>query len=181
MAGDDKAKLRPARPRRRRTQIKAMFTIFAVLGAILAALPSLVVFVVGMVPTLTWFIVDMTPGRYACRCIAGFNIAGISPYMYKLWFGANSMPAAVNIITDPYALLAFYGASTLGLLLFMGLPGIVAMIRTLNAERQVRVLRSEQRDLIEEWGKSVAGRAAPPDDQAEGEAGAEEEPAEAGT
>ena len=36
--------------------------------------PTAIVVGVGMIPTLVSFIVDMTPGRYACRCVAGLNV-----------------------------------------------------------------------------------------------------------
>ena len=59
------------------------------------------------------------------------------------------------LVTDPYAWLYMYSAAAVGWLLFLGFPGVVAMLRVLNAKRRIYLLREQQKNLINEWGDSI--------------------------
>ncbi len=134
---------------------KATVYMFLIGGILIAALPTATLLAVGLVPTVVALIVDMTPGRYLTRCVAGLNIAGISPFMHSLWTGGNDMTTAIGVVTDPFAWLAIYGASAIGWLLFTGFPGIVTVFHTLNAKRRIYMLEEKQKTLLEEWGDSI--------------------------
>lgn len=153
----NQAKTVNVRPKRRKSLFGFKFTIymFLVAGLLIAALPTTIVLAVGMIPTLVALIVDMTPGRYLMRCVAGLNVAGLSPFMHSLWSGDNSIAMAVGTVSDPFAWLVIYGASAIGWLLFMGLPGMVSVFQTLNAKRSIYILQDKQKQLLEEWGDSI--------------------------
>ncbi len=121
------------------------------------ALPTMSVFFVGMIPTLVCYIVDMTPGRYAFRCVASMNFAGVAPFLRLLWTQGHDMSSAMGIIGDPFSWLVFYGTAAFGWGLFFSIPGVVSAIQTLNAERRVNSLRSRQNELAEEWGTLITG------------------------
>lgn len=137
------------------SRIRRWLTIFVVMVSIVVGLPTAIVIAVGMLPTLVSFIVDMTPGRYACRCVAGLNVAGVAPFVDKLWSGHNDVNAAMHIIGDTLAWLAFYGSAGFGWILFMSLPGLVATSQTLNARRQVHNLHARQEEIEQEWGLNI--------------------------
>lgn len=166
---------RRQRTRRRGMHVLGFCFLFAVL--MLAAMPTVLVLVVGMVPSLVAMIVDVTPGRYAFRCVTALNIAGLSPSLYRLWTGGNDMTGAFAIVSDVYSWLAIYGTSALGWMLFLGLPGIVAAIMAFNATHRVARLKARQAELIAEWGRAMGAdaRAEKGEDDADD---AEDEPAE---
>ncbi|NQU71748.1 MAG: hypothetical protein HQ514_14425 [Rhodospirillales bacterium] len=137
------------------SRIRRWITILVIMVSIIVGLPTAIVIAVGMLPTLVSFIVDMTPGRYACRCVAGLNVAGVAPFVDKLWSGHNDVNAAMNIIGDTLAWLAFYGSAGFGWILFMSLPGLVATSQTLNARRVVHNLHARQEEIAKEWGLNV--------------------------
>jgi hypothetical protein len=158
MAKEKKQKVKT--PRRGPSKALVMMIICGVFGFIIAALPTVIVLCVGMVPTIVAFIIDLTPGRYAARCVAGVNIAGVVPFMDRLWGSTNDLPAAVGIATDVYAWLAFYAAAGVGWLLFLGLPGLVASYKTFSARRKANALRERLYELKREWGSEVTGNEA---------------------
>lgn len=141
--------------RKKPSGARILLVSLATLGLLLAALPTALVLMVGLVPTLVALIVDMTPGRYLARCVAGLNVAGVAPFIHKLWLGGHTMSAAFAIVTDLYAWLVIYAASAIGWLLFLGLPGAVAIFRQLDAKRRIYMLRERQRALLNEWGESI--------------------------
>jgi uncharacterized protein YjbJ (UPF0337 family) len=173
------------RTRRRSSKSNALFFVCAVLGIIVAALPTVILICVGMIPTAVAYIIDLTPGRYATRCVAGLNVAGVVPFLEKLWTSGNDMYSAIAIVTDVFAWLSFYVSSGMGWMLFLGLPSLVASFKTCNAKRKANHLRERLEELKEEWGEDVTGN---PLDAAEGlqaeieaaaAAGAEKQPSPA--
>jgi hypothetical protein len=150
-----KAKEKTKRKAKTRGTGKPLFIAIGVLVLLFAALPTTTILAIGMAPTLAAFVVDVTPGRYLGKCVAGMNFAGIVPYLHKLWFSGHGLSSAIDIVTDVYALFLMYSAAGLGWLLFFGLPGAVAMFRALNAKRRIYMLREKQKDLIGEWGECI--------------------------
>lgn len=128
---------------------------FSLIVLLIAALPTTILVAVGMTPTFVALVVDVTPGKYLTRCVAGLNAAGVVPFIGDLWSGANNIAAALNIVGDPFAWLAMYGAAAIGWLLFLGVPGAVTILRSINAKRRINLLRQTQTELLREWGDAV--------------------------
>jgi hypothetical protein len=141
-----------AKHKRSRTPL---FIAISALVLLFAALPIATVLTVGLAPTPAAFIVDITPGRYLPKCVAGMNFAGVVPYLHKLWLTGHGLSSALDIVTDVFALFLIYSAAGLGWLLFLGLPGAVAMFRALNAKRRIYILQERQKELISEWGDCI--------------------------
>ena len=149
-------KRKSARPRQ--PGFKVMVISIALGALLISALPTALLILVGLTPTLVAVIVDVTPGRYLTRCVAGLNTAGVAPFIYQLWSGINDMSASLKIIGDPFSWLTIYGAAGVGWLLFLGFPGIVQVARTLNADRRINVLQERQAALLAEWGDSIRSK-----------------------
>lgn len=139
---------------KRRTR-KPLLIATLVLVVLFAALPTALLLVIGFAPTLGARIGDTAPGKYLTKCVAWMNLAGVAPFLFDLWLRGNDMVTAIAIVTDMFAWLAMYGAAGMGWLLFLGLPGVVAMFRSLNANRRIYVLRERQKELINEWGEVI--------------------------
>ena len=141
---------------------KVMTVSISVLVLLFAALPTTILLAVGMTPSLVALVIDVTPGRYLARCVAGLNVAGTVPFIGTLWSGVNDISSAIAIVSDPFAWLTMYGAAAIGWLLFLGLPGVVTMLRSLNAKRRVNALRAIQKELMREWGDTLNPPKKPP-------------------
>lgn len=138
-----------------RTQKKALMIAVGMVVLLFAALPTAMLLAVGLVPTIVALIVDVTPGRFLARCVGGMNVAGVVPFVHKLWLSGHTMAQSFAILTDVYTWLVIYSAAGIGWLLFLGLPGAVAIFRQLNAKRRIYALREQQRALLAEWGDSI--------------------------
>ncbi|NQU57611.1 MAG: hypothetical protein HQ513_10275 [Rhodospirillales bacterium] len=122
---------------------------------IIMSLPTVVLIFFGMLPTIVSAIIDRTPKKNATFCVGSINLCGVFPYMMDLWLGDNSMDAAMWILTDVFSLAVMYGAASFGWMIFQSLPPVVATFVTVIAQSRVSILRSTQRQLIEEWGEDV--------------------------
>ena len=134
---------------------KPLFLAIGALGLLLLALLTTMALAIGMAPTLGAFFADKTPGRYLTKCVAGMNFAGVMPSLYHLWMTGHNLKTANDIVTDLHTWLLMYCAGAMGWLLFLGLPGAVAVCRSLNATRRIYVLREQQKLLINEWGDCI--------------------------
>ena len=156
MANTNRYGKRRRRPRSRRV-FKAYMILITGISILVLALPTVIVTLVGMVPTLVTLIVDLTPGRYAVRCVTALNFAGTMPFLIRLWGGQNDLDSAFKIIADPNVWLFAYGAAAFGWGLFFSLPGAISATKMFNARRRSAALRERQGRLIHEWGKGIAG------------------------
>ena len=129
------------------------------LSIILLKFPeSIVLLLVGLLPTMVAFIIDKSSGKYATLCVGAMNITGIFPSIYKLWTGQNNFTQAIQIISNIFDLVIMYGAAGFGWILYIIIPSAVSALLNIIAERRISRLRSQQRDLITEWGKDVSVR-----------------------
>ena len=129
------------------------------LAIILVKFPeSIILLLVGLLPTMVAFIIDKSPGKYATLCVGAMNIAGIFPSIIMLWAGQNSFAQAIQIITNVFDLVVMYGAAGFGWILYIVIPSAVSAVLNIIAQRRISRLRNLQRDSISEWGKKVADR-----------------------
>ena len=119
---------------------------------------SIILLLVGMLPTMVAFVIDRSSGKYATLCVGAMNIAGIFPSIFKLWTGQNSFSQAIQIITNIFDLVIMYGAAGFGWILYIIIPSAVSALLNIIAQRRITRIRKQQQQLIGEWGKNVAVR-----------------------
>lgn len=135
----------------------SLFTVLLV-GTVLAifALPLLIVFVAGMIPTVVAAIVDRDPEKLAAISVGPLNFAGTLPIMLEVMQNGNDMGAMGIALGSPFSWLVMYGAAGFGWLLYMGLPAMTSNVVAKQSERQIEKLIERQRELVGEWGPEVA-------------------------
>lgn len=142
--------------RRRRGRSNLTWILVTLTFLLVIAGPTMIVLFFGMLPTLVAFIVDRTEQKSATFCVGSINFIGVFPYVMDLWLKNNTIDAAINNVTDLFAMLIMYSSAAFGWLLFMAMPTVVASFVTVIQQRKVAQLRAQQKELIEEWGAEVA-------------------------
>lgn len=137
---------------------RSSLTWVLVVGTFLLVIasPTMIVLFFGMLPTLVAYIIDRSEQKSATFCVGSINFIGVFPYIMDLWIENNSINAAINNVTDLFAMLIMYSASAFGWMLFMAMPTVVASFVTVLQQRKVAQLRGQQKELMEEWGAEVA-------------------------
>ncbi|HTI87397.1 MAG TPA: hypothetical protein VL966_12405 [Alphaproteobacteria bacterium] len=160
---------RAAAPQRKaartKTPIMGNMAITLVLVVLMfAMLPTALILVVGGLPTLVAFIVDRHKKHLLTRCVGSLNLAGILPYLLKIWTHHTTL-AAVQMLTDPLVWLVMYGGAAVGWVIFLSAPSIAWLQVEITGSRRVKALRARQKQLLDEWGNEVAhlpGAGTPP-------------------
>jgi hypothetical protein len=119
------------------------------------ALPTVILLVAGLLPTLVAGIVDRREEKYAAYCVGGFNLSGVMPYLFALWANGDSMHALGGILGSPFTWLVMYGAAALGWLANYWMPQVTIRVRRVRDRAEVVRLRKRQEQILEEWGPEV--------------------------
>ena len=135
-----------------------LWVLIAIVGMAFLALPSVIVSVVLLVPTIVAAIVDRSRDHHAVLAVGSLNFAGAVPALIDLWGKGHTIGAAGRVLADPYSWLAGFGAAAIGWLLLLGLPKILEVAMTLRNEAEIRRLQERQAALIAEWGPDIAGK-----------------------
>lgn len=140
-------------------------------------LPTCLLMLVLMLPTMVAFIVDGTPGRKFMITVGMMNLAGTVPAVVDLWGQGQSFQASFEGMSNVFAWAGALTASAVGWLIYWVMPPIVSNYQGIASRAQVLSLRSKQKKLIAAWGDEVASvvaepyqkAGAEPEDQAEPE------------
>jgi hypothetical protein len=159
------------------------WVIAPILGAV--AMPTLVLLIVGMLPTLVaFFIIDRHPAKYTTRTIGYLNFAGCLPYALDIWRsgGVWNFDAVFNALSDPLSIMVMYAAAATGWVVYYATPPVVAAYLAVTSEIKVKNFKTRQQELIEDWGRNVRygamGEALKDDDEVPDEPEAEPAPVE---
>lgn len=118
-------------------------------------LPTVVLLMFAMLPTVVAYMVERGPHRYGYICVGGLNFAGVSPYLLNMWFERHDITMTLDILSNVFALMMIYGAAAFGWLLYTATPSLVGSFLSLTSSRRIAALKAQQRKLIEDWGTEV--------------------------
>src|SRR5688572_16027382 len=80
----------------------------------LLIVPTMIVLAVALVPTGVAFLLERRKGYYGGLTVGAMNLVGAAPFLGDLWFDGHTIAGAVQIITNVFAWMAFYGAALFG-------------------------------------------------------------------
>ena len=122
-------------------------------------LPTVVFFFLSMLPTLVALILTATSKtkfKYKWLCIGGLNFSGALPFLFKLWFGDNTIEGAIGLFVGNVAFVIIYLAAAIGWIFYRCIPPVILSVLEMNDQRRVVLLRELQAKLIAKWGEEVA-------------------------
>ena len=119
-------------------------------------LPTMLVLLILMLPTLAALAVDRTKERYLAMGIGALNFCGCLPAMVILWTEGQSLIVAMSILGDVMLWLVPYGASAVGWLIYLSTQPVMASYYAATASQRLESLRSRRAQLIEQWGDALA-------------------------
>lgn len=117
------------------------------------ATPTLMIFLVGLMPTLTIVITDKKNTK-KIFCIGGFNFAGIVPVVIQV-INEYSLSGSLNLTMEPFNLLLMYGLSALGAGLYYILPNQLVIVYKLINKGKLETIKKRIEYLVNEWGQKV--------------------------
>lgn len=129
--------------------------IFGFLAAVLF-MPTTILLVIGMLPTVVAALVDRRGGARAIT-VGSLNLCGCMPFLLDLWMTDHTTAVALGIIKNPSTIIVMYSAAGIGYLIDFALSGIVATIIVQRSTARLETIRKKQEELVTRWGKEVTG------------------------
>lgn len=155
--GKSKTPARAAQAQRSRTGPLIAWIIAPIIGVVFFA--SILLFTVGMLPTLAAFIVDRYPRKLITRTVGFLNFAGCVPFALELWAGSHSVDQVAEILSDPTKWLVMYGAAGVGWAIHFLMPPLAAAWLAMSQELRQKAIQTQQQQLVAEWGPEVRSAA----------------------
>ncbi len=128
------------------------------------ALPSVLVLLAAMLPTLVALVVERGKNRYAWVCVGGSSFAATCPYLFQLWHDGQTIAAAVDILSSVPAWLVMYSGAAFGWGLYTATPPVVGVFIDFLIKRRIAAQQVIQRRLVEQWGDAITKVEAEPAD-----------------
>ena len=120
-------------------------------------LPTTILLVAGMVPTIVVYLLDRTKKKSKSITIGALNLAGCAPLLLKLWTTEHSIESSTFIAFDPKSIILMYSMAVVGYMLDWALTGMIAAILYQKGLERRDVIERRQIELIERWGQEVTG------------------------
>jgi len=135
---------------------KVVWILLCLVALLVISLPTVLLLLFGMLPTIVAWVIDRSQQKYATFCVCGMNFSGVFPFLSDVWFKDHSTDAAVRILTNVFDLMVIYGAAAFGWMMFIAVPPVITQFISAMLQRRVQVLRAQQQTIVEEWGEGVS-------------------------
>lgn len=129
--------------------------LFLIILALILFLPTTIILLAGMMPTIIAYVVDRTPEKYEAVTVGSMNVCGVLPFILDLWMTDNTLEYVLILITDPITWLTMYVAAGVGWLILMGVPRGYAMLSSRVAQAKLSGLQKTRVAMLEEWGAEL--------------------------
>lgn len=117
----------------------------------------MIVLLIGMLPTLVAAIVDQSKGKLKTLTVGFMNFAGCSPFMVETWGRGGGFDAAIDILTQPQAIVVMFMAAAMGYLIDWAMTGIVSSVMVQRGHARLKDINKHQNVLKDRWGAEVSG------------------------
>lgn len=124
-------------------------------GFLFAFYESIVLLLIGMVPTIVALAVDRSPHKDQARSVGYLNFAGCLPWAVDFWMSGGNFDRVFEIVGDPLVLAVMYSAAAAGWALCFIVRPFVAAYLSVAADLREAQLTKRQAELVEEWGEEV--------------------------
>jgi hypothetical protein len=135
---------------------KVVWILLCLVALLVISLPTVILLLFGMLPTIVAWVSDRSEQKYRTFCIGGMNFSGVFPFLSDIWFKNHSTDAAVRIMTNVFDLMVIYGAAAFGLMMYFAVPPVITQFISAMLQRRVQLLRTQQQTIVEEWGEGVS-------------------------
>lgn len=131
-----------------------IFLIFSILLGVVF-LPTTVILLIGMLPTLAAFFVDRTRGKTRTLTVGAMNLAGCVPFILEIWINGHTMDNAMTYISQPRTIVVIYFAAAIGYMIDWAMTGIVIGVMSEKGRARLKQIEKTKNELIDRWGEEV--------------------------
>ncbi|MCK5384982.1 MAG: hypothetical protein KAJ29_05345 [Alphaproteobacteria bacterium] len=148
----------PARKKKKSVGLKARLWMAFVIVAAVIFLPTSMLLLVGMLPSIVAFVVSVRVSGAKVSTVTAMNLAGCIPFVFKLWSSGNDFSASMDIITNTRYVSIMYMAAAFGYMINWVVTGIVSSFLYQRGIKRMEAIKKRQKELKNQWGDVVDRR-----------------------
>ncbi len=133
-------------------------------GILFAFYESIVLLLIGMIPTGVAMLVDRSSQKDQARSVGYLNFAGCLPWAVDFWMSGGGFARVFDIVGDPLVLGVMYSAAAAGWGLCFAVRPFVTSYLIVASGIKDNQLKKRQAELVEAWGDAVRQAPAAKDD-----------------
>ena len=137
-----------------RLKHKLMLIIFSLVMMVLMR-TGFVFFVIGMLPCIVAYYMDVTKHHYTFKTVFAANLAGMMPFITKIIVAGPSSAQLQEIMGNSTTWIMIYGAALIGWLLILVCPMLAQALVAGMHQTQFSRYDWLQKKLESEWGAEV--------------------------
>ena len=135
----------------------SIFVWLLAAGVLFAFYESIVLMLIGMLPTAIALLLDRSPQKDQARSVGYLNFAGCMPWMVDFWMSDGGFARVFEIVGDPIILSVMYSAAAAGWgLCFIVRPFVTTYLIVASEIKESQITK-RQAELTEIWGEEVRG------------------------
>jgi hypothetical protein len=132
--------------------------LVAVLGvAAVIFLPTTILLVAGMLPTIVARVIDRSPERLKAVTVGCMNFAGCFPFWFEMVQTGHKVDNSLAILTDPLTIVVIYSCAVIGYLIEWICTIIVSGLMVQRGKARLELIKKTQEDFTTRWGPEVSG------------------------
>jgi hypothetical protein len=136
-----------------RTMTLMILVLVIIVG--ISFMPTTIVVVAGLIPTLAAFVADQSARRSVTLTIGFMNAAGIVPSIIDLWQSGQTVEHSFTMVQNATMYLVAYGAAGCGWMIYFIVPPVVRLMLAQSVKLHIKELEEEQAALRRIWGEEV--------------------------
>ncbi len=137
--------------------LKGRFFLAVIVVAGLIFLPTSMLLLVGMLPSLVSVLFSSKGVGAKSSTVAAMNLAGCAPFVLDLWSSGNDFEASVDILFSSQTIMVMYLAAAFGYMIDWVVTGLVSSFLYQKGILRMKDIRKRQKFIIKRWGAGVAG------------------------
>lgn len=146
------------KPAKKKGNLKnSLIMAFALIAAIIF-LPTTVMLVVGMIPTIVAVLIDRSPKHTLGMTIGAMNFAGCVPFILQLWRTGHDFDTSFYMLSDPKTIIVMYASAGMAYALNWAMTGIVSAVMVQKAKFRVDAIEKTLLKIEDRWGNEVKSR-----------------------
>lgn len=153
-AGEKRKTLSSAGLRKMSFKHKLLLIVFSLLMMGLLR-TGFVFFVIGMLPAIVAYYMDVTKMRYTFKSVFAANLSGMMPYITKIIHNGPSSTLLQEVMGNSMTWIIIYGSAMVGWMLVKVCPMVAQTMVAGVHQTQLKRYEWLQKKLEGEWGPEV--------------------------
>lgn len=136
-------------------KMRLFMIVLCLLGIVF--LPTTLILMAGLLPSLVSLLTSTRNVGPRTSTVFAMNLAGVIPFVFKLWDGTNDFEASFEIISNLRYVSVMYLAAAFGYMIDWVVTGLMSSFLYQKGMNRMKSIKKRQDKLIEQWGVEVSG------------------------